>query len=77
MIKNSLRKQLRNFQQQPRVFPALMGDGYGKITVKGRPNYVWIRIAGQPVTQVYNNRVAPELDLPVMVGHGVCCSSPP
>ena len=67
--KNFLRSKLRTFQQHPKVFPAVLGNNSGVVQVKDRPNYVWVRVAGQPVTQVFNNRVANELDLPVLIGY--------
>jgi hypothetical protein len=67
--KNLLKGTLKNFKLHPRVYPGLLGDDLGRVKVSGRPNYVYVRVPGQPVSQVFNNRVSPELDLPVMVGY--------
>jgi hypothetical protein len=45
--RNSIKSKLRDFQLQPRIFPALLGDAQGNVKVKGRPNYVYVRIPGQ------------------------------
>jgi hypothetical protein len=67
--RNFLKSKLHKFRLHPKVFPAIMGDDNGNVKVKNRANYVYVRISGQPATAIFNNRVAPMLDLPVMVGY--------
>lgn len=50
--------------------PGVLGDEKtGDVWIDGRPNYVYVRMIGQPIAEVYNKRVPPLLDLPVMVGY--------
>jgi hypothetical protein len=66
---HDLRKKFSSLQQTQKVIYGLLGDAFGQVDVPGRPNYVYIRIPGYPLSTVYNDRVKPKMDLPVLCGY--------
>jgi hypothetical protein len=72
MIKNTLRKLFKQkFGTKQDVLlsvPGQLGNGKGTVVVPGRPNYVYVRVAGF-VEEVYNSRVQADNDMPVIVGY--------
>lgn len=72
MIKNNLRKLFKDkFGSKQDVLlaiPGQLGNGKGDVTVPGRTNFVYVRVAGF-IEEVYNSRVQANNDLPVIVGY--------
>ena len=50
------------------LYKGKMGKGDGTVEDASRPNYVWVRIGNQTAYAVFNVRVAPYNDLPVLIG---------
>jgi hypothetical protein len=66
--KHLIRKYFARKQDKLSALPGFLGNDGGTVVVPNRPNYVYARIPGYPVAEVYNNRVAPLADLPVLIG---------
>jgi hypothetical protein len=66
--KHLIRKYFARKQDKLSALPGFLGNEGGTVNVPNRPNYVYARIPGYPVAEVYNNRVAPLADLPVLIG---------
>lgn len=64
-----LKNQLQDYQQLPKLSPALVGDDFGNIYVPNKSNHIYVRINGFPATEIYNSRISPIYNLPVMVGY--------
>lgn len=47
----------------------LLGNSLGVVSVPTRNNYVYVRLAGSGVAEVFNNRVTAIYDLPVICGY--------
>lgn len=56
-------------QDAPYIIPGVIGRADGIVRVAGKPNYVYIRLAGSAATAVYNNRVNPVHGMPVLCGY--------
>lgn len=67
--KNSIRKRLQRYRKKQDLQIGMLGNYQYEVEVPGRPNFVYVRLAGQVVSQVYNDRVNPLLDLEVYVGY--------
>ena len=71
-IRELLKKRLSDKQDVLRAMPGILGDISGNVAVPGRPNYVYVRlmgVSGDALAEVYNNRVANLVNLPVLVGY--------
>lgn len=64
-----LKQQFQGYQHLPKLSPAMLGDDFGNIYVPNKPNYLYVRINGFPLTEIYNTRVSPIYNLPVLVGY--------
>jgi len=67
--KTKISKKLKKYRRQQDLQIGLLGNYNYVVEVPGRPNYVYVRLVGQVVSQVYNDRVNPVLDLQVYVGY--------
>jgi hypothetical protein len=66
-IKRRLNRGIFVKQRIPQF--GLLGNYNHIVEVPDRPNYVYVRFAGQVLSQVFNDRVAPLEDLEVLVGY--------
>lgn len=70
MNKSRIFKQIiSKYQKIPQTQDGILGDGLGNVIVSGRLNYVWVRLENQGPVQIFNKRVAPIYDQPVLVGY--------
>lgn len=67
--KRKIQSRLKKYKRQQDLQIGLLGNYSYEVEVPSRPNYVYVRLAGQVVSQVYNDRVNPVLDLQVYVGY--------
>jgi len=67
--KRRIQNKLRGFQKRPVIQFGLLGNYEHVVEVPDRPDYVYIRFAGQVLSEVYNDRVSPLEDLQVIVGY--------
>lgn len=67
--RQQLNKSIRGLQKVPRPIQGYLGNDYGIVAVPGRTNYVYVRLTGRPLAQVYNNRVPNIPNTPVLVGY--------
>jgi hypothetical protein len=56
-------------QTVPYTITGTLGDGRGNVLVPNRDNYVYVRLAGSGIAEVFNNRVSVTYDLPVICGY--------
>ena len=66
-LKRAVRKFSRDKQTVLKSFPATMGDGKGNVETD-RTGYVYVRW-GNKVRVVYNDSIAPQHNLPIIVGY--------
>lgn len=69
---NLRRKFSNKFQEKqnvPYTISGLLGNNFGIVKVPSRNNYVYVRLAGSGVAEVFNNRVNTIFDLPVICGY--------
>jgi hypothetical protein len=66
----------RKFQEKLHVkqdvlytIAGVLGNGFGIVKVPNRNNYVYVRLAGTGLAEVYNNRVVATNDLPIICGY--------
>ncbi len=52
----------------PNTVHAVLGSAAGKVNVPGRDNYVYARLSNNQEVEVFNTRVIPVYDLPVVIG---------
>lgn len=67
-LKRKLQQVLAGKQDAVKVFPAVLGNAAGVVSVGGKPNYVYVTMGDITLT-AYNTRVAPQPGLPVYVGY--------
>lgn len=63
-----LAKRLNEKQNRLDKQPGILGDGQGRVTVAGLPNFVYVSI-GDKALPVFNNRVIPQAGVKVWVGY--------
>lgn len=68
-IRRKFRQRLEQKLDRPTIVPGVLGNGIGRVVVPGRANYVYVRLAGGIVTEVFNVRVRAQYDLPVICGY--------
>lgn len=60
---------IEKYQKIPKTWDGILGNGLGVVDVPNRQNYVWVRIENQAPVQIFNKRVAPIYNQPVIVGY--------
>ena len=71
-MSNLRRKFANKFETKQNVsytISGLLGNSLGIVKVPNRANYVYVRLAGSGVAEVFNNRVTAIYDLPVICGY--------
>ena len=70
---SNLRRKFKNkFEKKqniPYTITGLLGNISGVVKVPNRNNYVYVRLAGSGIAEVFNNRVSTIFDLPVICGY--------
>lgn len=70
---SNLRRQFKSRMDKKQTVPytitGTLGDGRGNVLVPNRDNYVYVRLAGSGIAEVFNNRVPVTYDLPVICGY--------
>jgi hypothetical protein len=69
MSRRKLKNQLKGYTRNKYPTPGLLGDYSRNVEVSGRANYVYVRLAGNILTQAFNNRVPNKYDRRVFVGY--------
>jgi len=68
-LRRKFKGKLNQKQNIPYTIPGLLGNSAGTVNVPNRNNYVYVRLAGSGVAEVFNNRVQTIYDLPVICGY--------
>ncbi len=68
-VRQTIQQKFLTKQDAITAEPGILGTLGGIVNVPGRPNYVYVRMVGQPISEVYNVRVPPAAELPVLVGY--------
>ena len=68
-LRRKFKNKFEKKQDVPYTISGLLGNGAGIVKVPSRSNYVYVRLAGAGVAEVFNNRVQNTFDLPVICGY--------
>ena len=68
-LRRKFKNKFEKKQDVPYTISGLLGNGAGIVKVPSRSNYVYVRLAGSGVAEVFNNRVQNTFDLPVICGY--------
>ena len=68
-LRRKFKGKLNQKQNVPFTINGLLGNTSGVVNVPNRNNYVYVRLAGSGVAEVFNNRVQTIFDLPVICGY--------
>lgn len=68
-LRRKFQGKLNGKQNVPYTVSGLLGNSIGIVKVPNRENYVYVRLAGSGVAEVFNNRVESIYDLPVICGY--------